>query len=135
MGNKRIDIKTPRGTITTVTTKNGKIVAKLDWNKGFGPQKTGDFNGAQKFVDSEVLRLCSPYVPFQTGMLQKSGNLGTIIGSGEVNWIAPYAAPQYYSTSETRGYDAQCGGQWFPRMKVDHGKEIINGAKRKGGGK
>lgn len=135
MGNKRIDIKTPRGTITTVTTKNGKIVAKLDWNKNFGAKKTNDFNSAQKFVDSEVLRLSDPYIPFQTGMLKRSGKLGTVIGSGEVNWIAPYAASQYYNTAETRSYDIRCGNQWFPRMKVDHGKEIIRGAKRKAGGK
>lgn len=68
-------------------------------------------------------------------MLQKSGILGTEIGSGEVAWIAPYAKKQYYETADTRSYDAQRGGHWFIRMKADHGKEIIVGAKERMGGK
>ena len=38
----------------------------------------------QKIVDSEVLRRSTPYVPFKTGNLIKSGIRGTKIGSGEV---------------------------------------------------
>ena len=93
-------------------------------------------NGSvQKYVDSEVLRLSSPYVPFQTGMLDKSGILGTDVGSGEVNYIAPYAAAQYYRTSVSRPYDSQRGAKWFERMKIDHKDEILRGAKKISGGK
>ena len=67
-------------------------------------------------------------------MLDKSGILGTQIGSGEVNWIAPYAAAQYYNTADSRSYDAQRGGRWFERMKADHRDEILRGAKKLGGG-
>ena len=88
----------------------------------------------QIFVDSEVLRLCSPLVPFQTGMLDKSGKLGTEIGSGEVRYIAPYAAAQYYNTAESRPYDSQRGAKWFERMKVGHKKEILIGARKIAGG-
>ena len=95
---------------------------------------TRNLNAAQQFVDSEVLRYSDPYIPFQTGMLKESGTLGTEIGSGEVNWIAPYAAAQYYDTADSRPYDDQRGGHWFERMKADHGADIIRGAKKIGGG-
>ena len=130
MSNKNIRIETPRGAVC----QNACGKAELTWNKGFGPMWTGRFSRAQSFVDSEVLRLSSPYVPFRTGMLDKSGTLGTKIGSGEVHWVAPYAAAQYYNTADTRGYDAQRGGHWFERMKADHRDEIVRGAKKLGGG-
>lgn len=40
------EIKTPRGSIHTVKTKNGEVTAKLKWNEGFGPEyeKTFDKN-------------------------------------------------------------------------------------------
>ncbi len=125
-----LEIKTPRGCI--INTANGK--AELTWNKAALASRQQHFERAQIFVDSEVLRLCSPLVPFQTGMLDKSGKLGTEIGSGEVRYIAPYAAAQYYNTSESRPYDAQRGAKWFERMKVGHKKEILDGAKKIAGG-
>ena len=87
----------------------------------------------QQFVDSEVLRLTAPYIPFKTGMLIKSGTLGTVVGTGEVNYIAPYAAKQT-QTATSRSYDAQRGGQFFERMKIDHRDEILRGAKKLSGG-
>lgn len=128
-------IETPKGAVFTTTGKNGKTVAKLEWNKNFSAQRSNQFSRTQKFVDSEVLRLSSPYVPFQTGMLDKSGILGTDIGSGEVNYTAPYAATQYYNTSISRFYDPQRGARWFQRMKIDHKDEILQGAKKISGGK
>mgnify|MGYP005756908825 FL=1 len=92
-------------------------------------------NGSvQKYVDSEVLRLSSPYVPFKTGNLDRSGTRGTNIGSGEVIYSAPYAVKQYHTVT-FRSYDAQRGGLWFERMKIDHKEEILRGAKKLSGGK
>ena len=34
--------------------------------------------------------------PRRTGMLIKSGTLGTVIGSGEIEYLAPYARQQYH---------------------------------------
>ena len=93
-----------------------------------------DNGRVQKYVDSEVLRCTSPYVPFKTGNLDRSGIQGTKIGSGEVNYIAPYAAKQN-QTAPSRSYDAQRGGQFFERMKIDHKREILEGAKKLGGAK
>lgn len=135
MANKSIIIKTPRGQVVNVTGKDGSVKAKLEWNESFGEQKTEQFSKAQKFLDSEVLRTTAPYVPMDTSMLIKSGQLGTVIGSGEVNYIAPYAARQYYSTSTTKPYDGQRGGKWFERSKADHKDAWIKGAQKLAGGK
>lgn len=128
MANKQIT--TPRGSIIQSVTKGGKIKATLTWNPNFAAKRNQGFSRAQKFVDSEVLRYCSALVPFQTGMLDKSGKLGTVIGSGAVQYIAPYAAEQYYNTAERRPYDSNRGARWFERMKVAHKSDILNGAKK-----
>lgn len=133
MKRQELTIKTPRGCIVRTKAENGEMTAKFEWNPGFGPGMTTSLNAAQNFIDSEVLRLCSPYLPFQTGALHDSGILGTVIGSGWVIWSAPYAAPQFYNTADSRSYDPLRGGHWFPRMKADHGQRIIEGAKEIGG--
>ena len=127
-------IETPRGVIVKTKDKAGVVTATLSWNPGFGTEWTAGFNRIQKFIDSEVLRLSQPYVPLVSGMLMHSGELGTVIGSGEVIWNAPYAASQYHNTAKTRPYDSQRGSHWFDRMKADRGKEIINSAKKMAGG-
>lgn len=85
---------------------------------------------AQKVVDSEVLRYCDGMVPLQTGMLKKSGTLGTVIGSGNVQYIAPYAASQYYNTATSRPYDSNRGAKWFERMKTAHKDDILKTAQK-----
>lgn len=98
-------------------------------------KKNQQYSRAQKFVDSEVLRLSAPYVPMRTSMLLKSGQLGTDIGSGEVQYIAPHAHKQYYSPRKPGSSTGPLRGpQWFERMKTDRGKEIITGAKKIAGG-
>lgn len=99
-----------------------------DLEPGFCGKRNAQFSRKQMFVDSEVLRRCSPRVPFKTGMLEKSGKLGTDVGSGEVDYIAPYAAMQYYETADTRPYDANRGAHWFERMKVAEKEDILRGA-------
>lgn len=125
-------IETPRGTI--IKTKDGTS-CELVWNPDFAPRKNQQYTRAQKFVDNEVLRLSAPYVPLRTSMLLKSGQLGTDIGSGEVQYIAPYAHKQYYSPRKPGSSTGPLRGpQWFERMKTDRGKEIITGAKKIAGG-
>lgn len=125
-------ITTPRGEIVTLNTKSGKTVARLTWNPGFGNEMTGAFDNVQRYVDSEVLRRSDPYVPFQTGMLKNSGILGTVLGSGEVRYIAPYGRKQYYSNRGNGTQGTARGGKrgslWFERMKIDHADSILAGA-------
>lgn len=124
-------IETPRG----VVIQSGKTKARLIWDPQFAPQANERYDSAQKFLDSEVLRRCGPYVPLRTSMLQKSGILGTVIGSGEVTWIAPYARAQYYRRGRIGSKTGPLRGPlWFERMKADHGAQIINATKRRAGG-
>lgn len=121
---KRFEIKTPRGTISTYTVKNGsmkgRVISRLTWAPGFKPNKEKGFSSAQEFVDSECIRLMNPETPRRTGMLIKSATLGTVIGSGEIDQIAPYARRQYYEHKE-KSY-------WFERMKNQHKDSILKGA-------
>lgn len=99
----------------------------------------------QKIIDSEVLRRSTPYIPMQSGNLIKSGITGTVIGSGEVQYIAPYARRQYYHNAgrgrqglakrNAHNYKCLRGKQWFERMKADHKDDILRLAKEKAGGK
>lgn len=148
-------IETPRGAI--VHTACG--TARLTWNPGFQPRWQGRYDRAQMYVDSEVLRLSAPYIPFQTGMLKKSGILGTEIGSGTVEWIAPYARYLYYGKvygpnvplsdggffsptapkrptgKELKFHGAPMRGAfWFERMKAAQKQHILAGARRIAGG-
>lgn len=136
-------IETPKGTI--IKTKNGK--ARLTWNPNFTDKWQGQYTAAQKFVDSEVLRLSDPYIPMQSGMLKKSGILGTTIGSGEVVWNAPYSRYLYYGkvmvgrapkvvTNKNLTYRGapMRGAFWFERMKKDKGKQILDKAALIAGG-
>ena len=77
-----------------------------------------------------IAKCCDIAAPFQTGMLDKSGKLGTVIGSGLVQYIAPYAAEQYYNTATSRSYDANRGSKWFERMKVSYKQDILAGAQK-----
>jgi hypothetical protein len=102
----------------------------FNWRSDFKFNTAENFDQAQKFIDSEVLRLSDPLIPMQTGKLKQSGMSGTKIGSGEVIYTAIYSKPQYYS-KETREYDANRGGQWFERMKEAHRDNILEGAAKR----
>ncbi|MEA5057253.1 MAG: minor capsid protein [Anaerotignum propionicum] len=136
-------IETPRGRII----QTSRVKAQLIWNPEFQFKWNGRYNAAQMYVDSEVLRLSDPYVPFQSGMLKLSGQLGTVIGSGLVVYNAPYAKYQYYGyvmagrapkqlTDIPITYNGapKRGKLWFERMKVDHKESIIAGARKRVGG-
>lgn len=124
-------IETPRGKI--IVTANGR--AQLSWNANFKQKWQKRYSAAQKFVDSEVLRLCEPLIPLRTGMLIKSGILGTHVGSGLVQWIAPYAKAQYYMARKKGSQTGpQRGPFWFSRMKAVHGRKVLESARRIAGG-
>lgn len=93
---KNFSITTPRGSVFTEVTANGSVQAKLEWNPSFARTKAENFSKAQEFVDSECLRYMNPLTPRRTGMMIKSATLGTVIGSGSIEYLAPYARRQYY---------------------------------------
>ena len=119
---RNIVIQTPRGFVSTYKTKEGKVIARLDWNKGFKPDKEQMFKNKQSFVDQECVRRMAPETPKRTGVLIKAATLGTVIGSGEIIQDTPYARRQYYEHKE-KSY-------WFERMKNRHKDSILKGAQK-----
>lgn len=112
----------------------------------------------QKFIDQEVIRLMAPYTPYRAGLLEKSSTLGTKIGTGKVNQVAPYARFQYYGklmvssitgspwashgeskvlTDKNLDHDKsrhpKAGPFWFERFKADHKDEVLRGARKVAG--
>ena len=138
-------IDSPRGAII-----DGKLVLK--WNPAFQPNWEERFKEAQKVVDIDVLKFNAKYIPFQTGALNHSGELGTEIGSGRVVYNAPYARYMYYGKvmrdAQGRAYYGKApkhvtteyiqyhgaperGHHWFERMKAAHKEQIRRDAAKK----
>lgn len=89
----------------------------------------------QQYIDSEVLRLCEPYVPRDIGTLIESGILCTDVGSGVVQYNTPYARLWYYTPARFQGAPKR-GNYWFERMKNEGGAQsILAGAARIAGGR
>jgi hypothetical protein len=120
-------ITTPKGSISI----NANNQAQLVFNANFVPVWQSRYTEAQKFVDTSVQRGCEPYIPLLTGMLIMSGILGTDVGSGLVQWIAPYAKAQYYGKRAPGSMTgALRGPAWFRRWREVSGDKLIAQAKR-----
>lgn len=93
----------------------------------------------QKFIDSECIRHMDKYTPFQTGFLKRSVILGTVIGSGILRYVAPYARQNYYNNAGRGNGGTAKGGLrgrlWFERMKAACRKLILDGARKIAGAK
>ena len=121
--------------------KNKKIsfnstTAELKFNTNFSDKWNGRLKRAQIVVDSEVLTRCERYTPLLTGTLIKSGILGTVFGSGVVQWITPYAKRQYYKgrIPGTQQAGPLRGRYWFERMKAVEKRDIVKKANEIFGG-
>lgn len=84
----------------------------------------GSGSEVQKFVDNEVLKRCTPYIPWDTGTLNRSGQLHTAIGSGKVVYNTPYARRWYYEPAKFQGAPRR-GNYWFDRMLNEGGRDAI----------
>lgn len=105
---KEFRITTPRGSVFTSADANGSVTAKIEWAPGFAQRKAESFSKA--------------LTPRRTGFLIKSGTLGTVIGSGSIEYLAPYARRQYYENKSKP--------RWFETMKASHKEPILKGAER-----
>lgn len=83
-------------------------------------------NKAQKYIDSEILRRSDPLVPFRTGSLKRSGITGTKIGTGVIEYTAPYAKKQYFKGRAT----GQRGRLWTRRMWISEKPDILGNAQK-----
>lgn len=109
--------------------------AQFRWNdRNRIPQ---NIERAQKYLDSQVLKDTDKYVPMRTGILAKSGILGTRIGSGEIEYSAPYAKRMYYGVtirfSKSR-HPLACA-KWFEASKAVNKKSWLAEVRRIAGGR
>lgn len=119
---KDFEIKTPRGKVLLTSGANGTLKAELKWDPSFASKKKESFSKAQMFVDSECLRYMNPLTPRLTGMMIKSATLGTVIGSGHIEYLVPYARRQYYEHKKK--------AKWFETMKTNSKDAIMKGARK-----
>lgn len=91
-----------------------KVVAKFEMDSAqeILAKKNVEKGGAvQKYIDSEVIRQCEPYVPFDEGVLTASASISTDIGSGMVIYNTPYAHYQYYGVVYGPNIPMEIGGE------------------------
>ena len=102
-----------------------EIAAKLDFDTAKIMQKINkNASAAQKRLDAAVLADSNKYCPMQTGTLQKSAIIATVIGSGRVSWATPYARAQYYDYPDKRhNRNPNATGKWFETAKARHMKK------------
>ena len=119
---KDFEIKNPRGKVFLVSGANGTLKAELKWDPSFAGKKKESFSKAQMFVDSECLRYMNPLTPRLTGMMIMSATLGTVVGSGYIEYLTPYARRQYY--------EHKTKAKWFETMKNNNKDTIMKGAQK-----
>lgn len=127
-------LKTPKGQLIKMRTPDGEAKMEIRWKDGFGPRMTQNIRAAQEFIDSECLRYCDRLVPKDTGILKQSGIMHTQIGTGKVKYRTPYARRWYYMPAQFSEAPER-GNYWFERMKAQHAKQILDGARKLAGGK
>lgn len=90
------------------------------------------YRKAQMWLDTAVLKDTEPYVPFQTGMLARSGQTGTAVGSGEVVYNAPYAQRLYHGNGFhfDRTFHPLASAYWFEKSKGVNQKTWLEGVQK-----
>ena len=137
---------------------NGELRDFIDTKKFIKMFGTGEDGHVQKAVDSAVIRVCFPYLPFDEGILAGSANTASKIGSGEVVYDTPYAhylyygevygpnfprvengeivgywsPPEKYPTGEKLKFNTDknplAGSHWFDRAMADHKEDVLKEA-------
>lgn len=128
----RTIVERPRGKVVTVQSGSGRITAELQWNDNFMKRVNRQFSMAQAWLDSRVLEDSNYYAPMRTGALKKTGILGTTIGEGVVQWIAPYARKRYYDVTAkiSKAENPNAQAMWFEAAKAQNEAQWINGVRR-----
>lgn len=91
-----------------------KIVAKLDIpsEKEMLARLNLQSGGlVQKVIDTEIIRWCTDYVPFDEGVLTQSAYAATRVGSGLIVYDTPYARYQYYGEVYGPNFQVEIDGE------------------------
>ena len=94
-----------------VTAPNGSFIFK--WNPRFGEMMSERIQKTQEFIDRECIVQMIPYTPWRNGFLEQSVKLGTVLGSGELRYLSPYARYLYY------------GEIYGPNIPIYEGSQIV----------
>lgn len=112
-----------------------KVGAQFRWHSRIN-RFDGQYSKAQIWLDNEVIKDTTPYVPMDLGTLSKSAIMGTKIGSGTVVWNTPYARRLYYGLNfnfSPAGHP-KAQAQWFEASKAINKNKWLKGASRLAGG-
>lgn len=121
-----IIIETPRGAVFTADGVTAEVIFYDEAFKNLGNK----FTNAQKWLDNAILKDTDPYVPKRTGALIQSGILGTVVGSGEVKYIAPYAKKQYYAGFQpSKALNPHASREWVEVSKKVNMDKWASGVK------
>jgi len=91
----------------------------------------GNIKKCQKVLDAQALKDSNYYCPLDTSMLQKSGILHTVIGSGKLTWKTPYAQKLYYDEhlNISRQKNPNASRRWFEAAKsknIKNWERLVN---------
>ena len=124
MANPLLTINQPRD---VDLGQDGKIRLGIRWAADLSGRFTAGFEQLQKETDAEFIRLVTPYVSLRTGALANSAKTHTVLGSGEIMHVTPYAGAQYYRLPLGRGVrEDGRGPHWGERCINDHRTEFIS---------
>ncbi len=99
-------------------------IGSVRWLPGAKRRWKGRFDKLQKFVDNNMVRHMSEYVPHRTGKLQQSVISGSRMGSGILIYRVPYARKQYY-LEHRRIVNGKRDSRWFERMWADRHEQVV----------
>lgn len=73
----------------------------------------------QKYFDALVLQDSNYFIPIKTGTMEKSSQINTRLGTGEIVWRTPYARRQYYDYHKPPYQpNPNACGRWFEAAKA-----------------
>lgn len=81
---------------------------------------TKRIDGVQGKLDAQILKDSNYYCPMDSGTLQKSAIIHSVLGSGRLVWQTPYAREQYYNDGYTHGHsrNPNATSRWFESAKA-----------------
>jgi hypothetical protein len=75
---------------------------------------------AQMKLDAQVLADSNYFIPIKTHTMENSAIINTVLGSGEVKWVTPYARLQYYGVNfdHSKQRNPNACAKWFEAAKA-----------------